>query len=248
MHTAVTFVLACLLAVPVSAQEENTGSNRNILREWAGSLRMQTIADKRYRGVEEWRMFVHGDGSRTMMLSKDFLAFNALQIMTMRVEANFRPADVYAAYWVPDGYRGAIRVAIDGDRLRAVSEGPGPAHTETHTVPEEIAVITHGESMNGWYLWQGDPKSPEPQALHEFNLIPVGPAGENVRGILRTGSYEYLGPETVTVPAGTFEAERYRIMNIELWITGEDRILVKQVIAEEDKEYVLTRLEAVSQR
>lgn len=246
MRLILLLAFAWMVAWPASAQEENTGPNANVVREWAGTLRMQAISDKRYRGVEEWRIFVHPDGSRTMMLSKDFVAFNALQIMTKRVAADFRPIDVYAAYWVRDGYRGSMRVALDGDQLRAVSEGPGEPRTETHTVPREIAVITHGESMNGWYLWQGEPRSGEPQDLYEFNLSPAAPDGQNVRGILRNGSFQYLGDDTVTVPAGTFEAERYKIMNIEMWITGEDRILVKQVIADEDKEYVLTKLEAVT--
>ena len=244
---AVSFVvLTFMLAWPASAQQENTGPNVNVVREWAGTLLMQTKTDQRYRGVEQWRIFVHPDGSRTMMLSKDFVAFNALQIMTKRVAADFRPIDVYAAYWVQDGYRGSIRVTLDGDELRATSEGPGAPNTVIRTVPHEIAVITHGESMNGWYLWQGEPKSAEPQDLDEFNLTPRAAEGQNVQGVIRTGSYRYLGTETVTVPAGTFETERYRIMNIEMWITGEDRILVKQIITDEDKEYVLTKLEAVA--
>lgn len=246
MRLSAVLLLAFAVSLPASAQEENTGPNVNVVREWAGTLLMQTKTDKRYRGVEEWRIFVHPDGSRTMMLSKDFVAFNALQIMTKRVAEDFRPIDVYAAYWVRDGYRGSIRVTLDGDELRATSEGPGAPKTVTHTVPHEIAVITHGESMNGWYLWQGEPTSGEPQDLYEFNLTPQAPEGENARGIIRTGSFQYLGNETVTVPAGTFETERYRIMNIEMWITGEDRILVKQIITDEDKEYVLTKLEAVT--
>ena len=48
-----------------------------------------------------------------------------------------------------------------------------------------------------------------------------------------------------TVPAGTFETERYLLSNIELWVTGTDRILVKQAITDADKEYILTRLESV---
>ena len=44
------------------------------------------------------------------------------------------------------------------------------------------------------------------------------------------------------------EPERYLLTNIEMWITGEDRILVKQAITDEDKEYVLTKLELAEPR
>ena len=34
----------------------------------------------------------------------------------------------------------------------------------------------------------------------------------------------------------------YLLDNIQMWISDDERILVKQIIIDEDKEYVLTRL------
>lgn len=242
------YVVAALVALTFTASasaqiKENTGPNVNVIREMAGTLRLQTKSDKRHRGVEQWRIFVHRDGSRTMTMSKDFVAANALQLMTAHVAANFRPIDVYASYWTPDGYAGSIRVAVEGNELRAVSEGPGGRAEETLTVPNELAIVTHGESMNGWYLWQGER---DDQGVHQatmFNLNPRPEGGTVVKGRLHPATFSYLGRETITVPAGTFETERYLISNIEMWISGEDRILIKQAIINEDKEYVLTNLE-----
>lgn len=248
--SGVSFVFALLIFLlpEAEAQEpraENTGPNVNVSREIIGTLRLQTKTDKRYRGAEEWRLFVHPDGSRTMILSKDFVAANALQIMTAHVDANFRPLDVYATYWVRDGYRGSIRVGVEGDKLRAVSEGPAGPYAEELTIPEEISVVTHGESMNGWYLWQGQRDGEGNHAATYYNFNPAADGSESVRGRLHPATFQYLGTETITVPAGTFETERYLLTNIEMWITGEHRILVKQAITDEDKEYVLTRLEDV---
>jgi len=225
---------------------ENTGPNFNVVRQWSGTLLMQTKRDKRYRGIEEWRMFVHSDGSRTMTLSKDFLAFNALQVMTAHVDENFRPIDVYASYWAANGYRNSVRVALLGDELRAASEGPRGHANKVIKVPHEISIVTHGESMNGWYLWQGRQHTKD--NVHsgiEFNLNPMPRAEGLSGGSLRPFTFQYIGKETVTVPAGTFETERYLLSNIELWVTGTDRILVKQAITDADKEYILTRLESV---
>lgn len=244
-----SFTALFIFAVPfvASAQlSENTGPNINVEREIVGTLRLQTKTDKRFRGTEEWRIFVHPDGSRTMMLSKDFIAANALQIMTAHVDAAFRPIDVYATYWVPGGYRGSIRAAIKGNTLRAVSEGPGGSHTEEMEVPHGVSVVTHGESMNGWYLWQGERDADGHHAATYFNFSPSPDGNALVKGRLHPATFQYLGTETITVPAGTFETERYLLTNIEMWITGEDRILVKQAITDEDKEYVLTKLETVS--
>jgi len=221
---------------------ENTGPNVNVVRELAGTLRLQTKTDKRYRGVEQWRIFVHRDGSRTMMLSKDFVAANALQLMTAHVDATFRPMDVFASYWTRTGSSGSIHVTVRGSELRAVSEGPASRAEEVVSVPHELSIVTHGESMNGWYLWQG---KRDANGLHKatmFNLSPAPEGGALVKGRLHPSTFTYLGRETVKVPAGTFETERYRITNIEMWVNGADRILVKQVITDEDKEYVLTKL------
>lgn len=250
MRTLISsFTALFIFAVPFSTsaqQSENTGPNINVEREIVGTLRLQTKADKRFRGTEEWRIFVHPDGSRTMMLSKDFIAANALQIMTAHVDAAFRPIDVYATYWVPGGYRGSIRAAIQGNTLRAVSEGPGGTHTEELEVPHEVSVVTHGESMNGWYLWQGERDADGNHAATYFNFSPSPDGNAMVKGRVHPAQFTYLGTETITVPAGTFETDRYLLTNIEMWITGEDRILVKQAITDEDKEYVLTKLETVS--
>lgn len=240
---------AALLSLSVASDgqtPENTGPNVNVVREVVGSLRLQTKSDKRYRGIEDWRIFVHPDGSRTMILSKDFVAVNALQIMTAHVDADFRPIDVFASYWTPEGYQGSIRAAVRDSMLRAVSEGPGGSHSEELIVPNELSVVTHGESMNGWYLWQGKRAADGTHRATYFNLGPSPDGGALVRGRLHPATFRYLGEETVTVPAGTFETERYLLMNIEMWISGEDRILVKQSLTDEDKEYVLTRLETVS--
>ena len=125
----ILLLFCSLLTLGVAAAAENTGPNVNVAQEIVGTLRLQTKTDKRYRGVEQWRLFIHPDGSRTMMLSKDFLAFNALQIMTVHVDAAFRPVNAYASYWTREGYQGAIQVALDGTTLRAVSAGPGGTHT-----------------------------------------------------------------------------------------------------------------------
>ncbi|MDG2320331.1 MAG: hypothetical protein P8L79_08740 [Rhodospirillaceae bacterium] len=247
-----TVAMICLAATSVDplriavAQEENTGPNINVVREVGGTLRLQTASDKRFRGVEEWRIFVHADGSRTMTLTKDFIAANALQIMTAHVDADFRPIDVYATYWTLDGYRGSIRAAVDGNELRAVSEGPYGRIEDVVEVPHELSIVTHGESMNGWYLWQGERDDEGIHRATYFNFNPAPDGSALVKGRLHPATYEYFGTETVTVPAGTFATERYLLGNIDIWYYGEDRVLVKQSLRGDDKEYILTKLELVT--
>ena len=49
----------------------------------------------------------------------------------------------------------------------------------------------------------------------------------------------------MTTPAGTFDATRYRLAGreaLEMWIAGEDRLLVRQTDAANDREYLLTEM------
>ncbi len=242
----VLLLLAVALLVPAvasSATTENTSANSNVVRELVGTLRLQTKSDQRYRGIEQWRVFVHRDGSRTMILSKDFVAVNALQIMTVHVSPTFRPIDAHATYWTNEGYRGSIRVTLHDTTLSAVSAGPDGEHRDELQVPEQVSIVTHGESMNGWYLWQGEADRDGTHRATYFNLNPSPDGRALVRGRLHPATFRQLGHETISVPAGSFETDVYLLRNIKMWIAGADRILIKQSIVDEDKEYILTRLE-----
>ena len=244
--SAVAAIVALLIfggAVRAQAQPENTGPNSAIVRSVTGHMTFRNLADGRVRGGEDFRLIVHPDGTRHITISKDFLAVNAQQTIVARVDRDFRPLETYAAYWTASGFKGAIFVAVRATELRATATGP-KGHTEDiQQVPQNISVVHHGEVTNGWYLWSAYPEARGDQTAPSY-ILNAGPRdGDQVAGVMRESHFHQVGPERVTTPAGTFDTLHYVLSELDMWIAGEDRLLVRQVDAKNGREYVLTKIE-----
>lgn len=247
-----TLALSIALAVAASAAAaqsgappENTGPNASIVRTVTGKMSFRTLSDGRIRGGEEFRLLVHPDGTRQIFISKDFKAYNAQHTLMSRVDARFRPLETYASYWTREGFKGSMYVTVSGDELNAVAFGPKGRIETTLRVPPDISVVHHGEVMNGWYYWSEDPRSTAQQtaSVYILNAAPRGDA--QVSGFLTESKFTRLGTEKVTTPAGTFDAVHYRLVgaeSLEMWVAGEDRLLVRQTDTKNDREYVLTEI------
>jgi hypothetical protein len=224
---------------------ENAGPNINIVRTVTGQMTFRTLSDGRVRGSEDFRLLVHPDGSRQIFISKDFKAVNAQQTMIARVDARFRPLETYASYWTREGFKGSIFVTVSGNELRAVAQGPKGRVENTHPVGDNIAVVHHGEIMNGWYYWAEDIKATGPQTSNVY-ILNAAPRGEaQVGGFLTQSKFTRLGPEKVTTPAGAFDAVHYQLAGpepLDMWVAGEDKLLVRQTDTKNDREYVLTEM------
>ena len=60
-----------------------------------------------------------------------------------------------------------------------------------------------------------------------------------------------LGAEKVTTPAGTFDAVHYQLAGrepLDIWVAGEDRLVVRQTDTRNGREYVLTELKVAPAR
>ena len=246
-----TLALLTSLAVgfgPATADQavpENAGPNTSIVRAVTGKMTFRIISDGRVRGGEDFRLLVYPDGSRQIFISKDFKAVNAQQTMVTRVDARFRPLETYASYWTREGFKGSMYVTVSGNELNAVALGPKGRVETSLQVPQSISVVHHGEVMNGWYYWSEDSESKAQQtsSVYVLNAAPRGDA--QVDGFLTESRFTRLGTEKVTTPAGTFDATHYQLAGMEaldMWIAGEDRLLVRQTDTKNDREYVLTEM------
>jgi len=238
-------VLGLSSALAQTPPPENTGPNTTITRTVSGKMTFRTLSDGRIRGGEDFRLLVHPDGTRQIFISKDFKAVNAQQTMITRVDARFRPLETYASYWTREGFKGSIYVTVAGSELRAVAQGPKGRAEDARQVPDHISVVHHGEIMNGWYLWSDDANATAEQSAFVYNIIPAPRGDGQVAGIYHESKFSRLGPEKVTTPAGTFDAMKYRmtgVENLDLWVAGEDRLLVRQTDVKNDREYILTEI------
>jgi hypothetical protein len=244
-------VLLALWTAGGSAQTpppENTGPNKNIIRWAEGAYLYRTIDGSRERGTERFRLTVHPDGTRTMTMSNDMFARNGQLTVVLRAAADFRPLSAYVSYWTAAGYKGQALIDVQGDRLELLSLGPAGRHTQSIAAPQKLSLATQPISADGWHMWYADAAAKGPQTDGRVFALDAGAdLSRPILGQLRPFGFEAVGREKVTVPAGTFDAIKYRTDSLgELWVATEDRILVRTLHTERGNEYVLTEYKSGS--
>lgn len=229
--------------VPLAAYADGHMANANIVRMATGTHSFYEEDGTTLRGQEYFRMIVHPDGSRTMMITKNMFSGNRQHNITMRVDDVFRPIDVYSSYWYPEGHKGSVRVTLNGSLLDAVSFSPIGRTSHQVRVPPEVAVITHGEGLNSWnssVMDSSDTHSGGPVEMERTAyFISAARDGDGpVLGRVNRAKLTRVGEETITVPAGTFETIHYRTGILDVWAMKGDRVMVKQTYRGEN--YLLT--------
>ncbi|NIL98040.1 MAG: hypothetical protein GTO62_13170, partial [Planctomycetales bacterium] len=103
---------------------------------WAeGTYRYLADGGKRLRGFEKFRLNVHPDGTRTLMMWHDLFARDLQYSVMLRVAADFRPLQAFANYWTDTGYKGSVFITVTGNELQAIANGPVGAVTQRLAVP-----------------------------------------------------------------------------------------------------------------
>lgn len=246
----VVVALGSIAAAPAPAQNpaaaENTGPNAAILRRASGTYRYETIDDRRPRGEERWQLLVHPDGSRTLIAWHDLFARNAQFTVVLRNAADFRPLEAFVSYWNAGKFKGSAHFRVDGARLAASSAGPAGAVDRDTDVPPVFSIGTHPVGGDGWHTAAYDEKRGGEQQLTMYSLEASTDISKPVLGTLVPLKVERIGAETVEVPAGRFEAMRWRVQGVnDLWVVGPDRLVVKSVIAARNLQYVLTESDGI---
>ena len=222
-------------ATTVSADD---AVNANIVRLIKGQYTYRTTKAQRVRGYEDWILTVHPDGSRTMTALVNNFDADVQFNMVHRVAATFRPLETFVTHWVGGESRGSGHFVVDGRRLRATVTGQV---SRTIEVPDRFSMHPHPVSTDSWRGWDYDKEQGGVQAARVYNVAVAPNAPKPLLGVLEDQTVEWLGSETITVPAGTFETQHYKLRgNSDMWIAGPDRIAIKYMFPALDREYVLT--------
>jgi hypothetical protein len=227
--------------VPASTPDANASASRVI----SGSYRNETISGGERRGGETFELIIHPDGSRTLSISSDLTARNAWFTVVLRTAADFRPLEAYASYWNGGSFKGSGRFIVDGDRVLAESNGPASGLQRRESpVPARFSIGAHPVSGDGWHTASFDPAGPPRQQVSLYSVEAGADRAKPVLGTVLPLEMEYVGEETVEVPAGRFTVTRYRLAGMnDLWVYGPDRIVIKSELPARGLRYVLTSLQ-----
>lgn len=240
-------LLLTLAVAPAAAQftgDKTDGSpNANTVRWAKGSYEYRTLTDGRLRGSEEFFLTVHPDGSRTMRAFTDITARDISMNVVARVDARFRPLDIYFSYFRQGRHRASGRIAVDGDTLTATADGVAGKITKVEKVPDTISVVTHPLALDSWTSWHVEPKPGVDQTGAIYMLDTGADASKPLLGAVASQRYVYHGDEQVTVPAGTFVATHITMDgHSDIWFHGPDRLLIRYIWKDIDRDYVLKSL------
>jgi hypothetical protein len=232
-------IAAAAAAQNVAPAPENTGPNASIVRWASGQYVYRTIREQRARGTEDWHLDVHPDGTRTLVTFNDLFARNNQATVVLRVRADFRPIEAYTTYWNGGRYKGSALFRFDGNLLRGAVSGANGLIEQQLAVPENVSIATHPLAGDGWHTWYYDAARGGRQAGKLVNVdasadVSAGPVAK-----IQDSTWELVGREKITVPAGEFQVRHFTSGQSEIWVMDQDSMLVKFSWPSLDTEYLL---------
>ena len=237
------FLLVLVSFYPALTLAADEGKNPNIVRWAEGTILYRTIDAQRTRAVETYRLNVHPDGSRTVIGHTD--NFDAEYVINMihRVDRTFRPLESMVTYWSKGALSGTGLFTVRGDTLEGLVDGPLGRVTHSVKVPKGFSIVPHPLATDSWHFWYFDKMQGGEQQSVIYNPQVSPRTGVPVLGHLEYGTMTYEGEAEIAVPAGTFATDHFKLNGIiDVWMTGEDNLLVRYAMPSADLEYVLTEL------
>ena len=247
--TKVFSVILCAFAFSISALSQDAPiANTKWIK---GSYDYGFLDSDVIRGHEDWTVTVHSDGSRTVEAFVDLREQGHQSNVILRVDDRFRPLDGYANFWRFGAYGGAVRFWLEQDQnpaghvLHGDIIGPSGNANLSVLVPDLFSLRVHPVITEGWQVLAYDHTKPGPQTIPLYNMVTTSREGIKGVGMMVDNEITYQGRETVTVPAGTFEADHYTFYfgRYDIWLWSEDQILVRYVAEANGREYRLTNLD-----
>ena len=193
------------------------------------------------RGREWFTITVHGDGARTVRAQCEMDDEALLRDVTYSVDGSWRPLDAFVRMVRRDTFVGSawFRFRDDGAECESFTAADGRVSQRRELGVRPLLFAPHPLVCDGWQASAFDhSRGPGRQRLDpcsNSSSRPDGGSGPSI-GIVRK-DLEYVGDETITVPAGTFATRHLRILPLmpemahwtplEFWVTGADCQLVR---------------------
>lgn len=246
------FVAALFLTQGVAAQDErermetvnpNYDGPPVIERKVSGVHTCTRIGTGEPCGEERWTITVHTDGTRTIRSFLDQTSQGTQINLVLRADADtFRPIEAFANVYDDGVSFGTGFYVVKGDTLQVTVNTPSESFVSNVDLPEQFSLLLHPISADGWHFGAGFKKGGPPVQMH--NLCTLGAAGRSVLCAVYPIPLEFVGMETVTVPAGTFETEHYKFgADTDVWIAGPDRVMIKHEYRVRQSRYELAELD-----
>ncbi len=226
-----------------TSQAQTLPDNTNLTRESFGTIAWRVLSTGEVRGEEQFHITAHPDGSRTVMAVSRYGPRDIQRHSLYRIDAALRPVEAAIQYWIEGTWRASGTLTATDTHVTVQSRGPQGDAAHTLETSGPFAVLPHQLAPDAWRVLLYDKSAGGVQELSVYDPAPLADGPDGMLGKMTSHKAEYIGQERLTVPAGTFDCDHFRIGDsIDLFVTGQDAVLVTWRFSAIDREHVLTRL------
>ncbi len=203
------------------------------------------------REYERFTLTANPDGTRTLRTLTRSPRGDLLRDVTQTVAADWTFLEAYGRLFLGGRCIGSIARQRVGDQLESRLWRPGEApDLAVFPAPRTLVVGYHPVMGDAWKANFYDRSRGGIQALTTLSVSNTWNGSSLEHGTPRESTMEFLGEETITVPAGTFLTEHLvwhtRIDNdLHIWRHGPHNLLVQLTAPERQTVYQLGALEIV---
>jgi hypothetical protein len=202
-------------------------------------------------GREAFTLSAARDGSRTARAMCEMYDVALLRDVTYTVDAAWHPRHAFVQLMLEGRSAGAGWFGFEPDAIAFEGvDAAGKRHSaRVPAEPAPAVFAPHPLILDGWQSAVFDPAGPSRQKYHSATCSLEPDGGSAPFPVFTTKVMEFVRRETIEVEAGRFDCGRFRIhphrkdwAPLEMWITGEDRILCRMDWAVLDSSYRLLKL------
>ncbi|MDA0369817.1 MAG: hypothetical protein O3C65_14520 [Proteobacteria bacterium] len=168
---------------------------------------------------------------------------------------DWRPIEAMGRLFFKGEAMGTVLRRLIGDKMHSwVWHGDSDMDYQVFDAPPKMTVGFHPIQHEAWkmnFIERNDSKEFQPLLTHTVSNTWNGRSLSH--GMKLESKVRYDGMEKVTVPAGTFDCERFTWATpfdkeLHIWCHGPERFLVKETVARGDKEGTVYELVAYEKK
>ena len=201
-----------------------------------------------YREYERFMLTENPDRSRTLRTLTRSPKSDLLRDVTQTVAHDWRAMEAYGRLFIKGESQGSVLRRVVGDKLLSSYWIPGEDRDEAEfEAPPNLIIGFHPVTADAWKANYYDLDRGGTQDVYVHTVSETWNGRSLGHGAARRSTIDFIGKETVTVPAGTFECDRFMWHSgidseLEFWRTGPNHLFVKLVAHSRDTLYQLGEL------
>ncbi len=194
------------------------------------------------RGREDWSLTRNCDGTVTMrcLAMTDDSKLVRDVIYTRRKDG--RPVDAFIRLQAADRLIGSGYFRVQGGSMDVIADGDETGHSvQTLTVPKDFfSIATHAVMLDGWMYFNYDREKGGEQLRIFYNTSTRLDGADGPLGRVETCRVKFIGEGRFKAAHFQMDSDNLEVPAANLWVAGEDKILLRCDWRELDLEYVLT--------